>query len=278
MSPKRAKPRQNALSKRGRKKTRKAAPKALQGLGDAKAGHLSEKLKAEILALARKRWPSESLGFIVSTKKGSKIVEANNSAADPRRGGRISAEEFERIEKKGEMLRLWHSHVNEGAEPSMADKVISESQELPLDIVALPDGIWSHYDPEGYEAPLLGRPFVHGHLDCYALFRDFYKREPELKIDLPDFERPDDWWHKGGNLYMDNFKKAGFRMVDSIQKYDGILMQIFSPVPNHIAVYLGDGLMMHHVQDRISQIVPYVIDMGFYPKHTVGLFRHESRL
>ncbi|KDV41706.1 hypothetical protein BU56_37950 [Escherichia coli O145:H25 str. 07-3858] len=38
---------------------------------------------------------------------------------------------------------------------------------------------------------LTGRRFEHGVTDCYTLFRDAYHL---AGIDMPDFEREDDWW------------------------------------------------------------------------------------
>ena len=50
--------------------------------------------------------------------------------------------------------------------------------------------------------------FFHRVLDCYTLVRDYYHRE--RGIELLDFEREDDWWHKGQDLYMQGFERAGF--------------------------------------------------------------------
>ncbi|EIN27790.1 hypothetical protein ECFDA504_1361, partial [Escherichia coli FDA504] len=42
--------------------------------------------------------------------------------------------------------------------------------------------------------------------DCYTLFRDAYHL---AGIDMPDFEREDDWWRNGQNLYLDNMEATG---------------------------------------------------------------------
>jgi cell wall-associated NlpC family hydrolase len=109
-----------------------------------------------------------------------------------------------------------------------------------------------YIEPSGYQAPLVGRQWSHGVLDCYAIIRDWYKLE--RNIELLDFERRDEWWKIGENLYLDNFEKAGFRKttLDKLQKGDVILMTINSPVPNHGAVYLGDNMILHHVHGRLS--------------------------
>jgi cell wall-associated NlpC family hydrolase len=57
-------------------------------------------------------------------------------------------------------------------------------------------------------------------LDCYTLVRDWYRRE--AGIELPDFERADDWWNQGQDLYMQQFAQAGFsRIPDAAQILPG---------------------------------------------------------
>ncbi|WP_043946938.1 NlpC/P60 family protein, partial [Ralstonia solanacearum] len=88
-------------------------------------------------------------------------------------------------------------------------------------------------EPCGYRAPLVGRQFAHGILDCYSLVADWYDRE--RGIYLPDFERRDNWWAEGGDLYMQHYAEAGFRVVsqDTPERVgDVILMQVRAPVPN----------------------------------------------
>lgn len=78
----------------------------------------------------------------------------------------------------------------------------------------------------------------------------------EWGLELPNPDRPDDWWNDGhSDLYTDNYRAAGFEPVGGdMQRGDLILMQIRSKnqVPNHAAVYLGDGLILHHLYGRLS--------------------------
>jgi cell wall-associated NlpC family hydrolase len=127
--------------------------------------------------------------------------------------------------------------------------------------------------PEGYTAPLLGRMWCHGVLDCYSLIRDWYRLE--RGIVLPDFTRSDEWWLKNQNLYVDNFRAAGFTRIvdeDALQPGDVLLMQIMAPVPNHGAVYLGDGIILHHLHGRLSCREVWG---GYYKKHTTHILRHD---
>jgi cell wall-associated NlpC family hydrolase len=62
--------------------------------------------------------------------------------------------------------------------------------------------------------------------------------------------------------------------LEELQYGDAILMQLASPLPNHAAVYLGDQLILHHLQGRLSSRDLYG---GYYLKSTARVLRHESR-
>ncbi|MGF2526651.1 NlpC/P60 family protein, partial [Ralstonia pseudosolanacearum] len=165
-------------------------------------------------------------------------------------------------------------HPNASAEPSEADRVACEASGLPWHILAWPADDVRTIAPCGYRAPLVGRQFAHGILDCYSLVADWFERE--RGIHLPDFERRDNWWAEGGDLYMQHYAEAGFRVVsqDTPERVgDVILMQVRAPVPNHAAVYLGGGLMLHHLHGRLSSRDVYG---GYWREITRCVLRHHS--
>jgi cell wall-associated NlpC family hydrolase len=122
---------------------------------------------------------------------------------------------------------------------------------------------------------LLGLPFTHGSQDCFGLVRRFYADSFGLKLD--DFARPDNWWDQGLNLYMDNFSSQGFELIHvhprEIQIGDAFLMAVRSRVPNHAAVYVGDGQILHHVYGRFSATENYA---GLWQKVTCAHLRHPA--
>jgi cell wall-associated NlpC family hydrolase len=122
--------------------------------------------------------------------------------------------------------------------------------------------------------PLIGRSFSHGVLDCYTLVKDYYKRE--LNIELQNYFHQNDWWEKGENLYVDNFKDQGFIEINDkndIQKYDAFLIKLLSSVSNHAAIYIGGDTILHHVYGRLSNRQTY---SGYWRKHTTHHLRHKS--
>jgi cell wall-associated NlpC family hydrolase len=165
-----------------------------------------------------------------------------------------------------------HSHPYLPALPSQADLVSCEATGLEWHIVSVPNGAWHSFRPSGYVAPLVGRVFSHGVLDCYAVIRDWWQQE--RGVTLPDFERSDGWWGRGENLYLDNFRRAGFEPCEDLHVGAGLLMQIGSPVPNHAAVYLGDDTILHHVQGRLSS---RDIWGGYWRKNTTHILRYTGQ-
>lgn len=176
----------------------------------------------------------------------------------------------------GEVLAVVHSHPNASANPSMADRVMCERSGLPWLIVGWPSGVMVELDPVGFRAPLEGREFHFGVLDCYTLVQDWYLRE--LKIELPDFERADGFWERGEHLYREGLAAAGFEVVQTSEPQvgDGLLMRVASPdVDNHAAVYVGDGYMLHHLYGQPSRKERW--DWP-WQRRTTAVVRHRSRL
>jgi cell wall-associated NlpC family hydrolase len=243
-------------------------------------GHVKEAIRAhaseeQTAATAQRRRPEEVCGFVIRRGRKQAVMRCRNSARHPDLG--FVADPGE-AEDAGDVLLCYHSHPYLSPEPSPADKTTAEKHGVPMLILSWPVEAWALYAPCGWRAELLGRPFVHGVLDCYTLVRDYYAEK--LNIALPDFTREDEWWYKGGNLYLDNFDEAGFvRVHDELQPHDVLLIIQGHPpplVPNHAAVYLGDGMIMHHVQERLSCVQPYTHNYGYYAKMTYARIRHRS--
>lgn len=235
---------------------------------------MNKTLRADIAAHAKAEHPREACGLIVNIGGTLRYVACKNIAASARENFILCPKDYALCARMGEICAVVHSHPDSRPEPSQADLVACEASGLPWHIYAYPLDQWGYCAPSGYEAPLLGRPFVHGVLDCYAAVRDCLKKDKGVLI--PDFDRRDNWWKDGQNLYVENFEKAGFRRIidEPIKPYDCFLMQILSKVPNHAAVYLGGDIIYHHLYNRLSAREVYG---GYYRKHTTHILRHESQ-
>ena len=168
---------------------------------------------------------------------------------------------------------ILHSHPGASSDPSMIDRAGCEETGLRWIILGLPDGDVTTIEPSGYEAPLVGRPYVFGVFDCWSLIRDYFIQE--IGIPLPDFERREDFWLRGENLYLDHAEEAGFVRVpeECLREHDVVLMALNSPIPNHGSVYVGDMKILHHRTNRLSG---HDVFGGYWQKSTTHVFRHRS--
>lgn len=132
--------------------------------------------------------------------------------------------------------------------------------------IFIPDRYFEEFDYEN-------RPFIHGLFDCYTLVRDYYKRN--FNIFLPtNIQRDWEWWQKGENLYLENAKDCSFEEAHEIKKHDVLLMKINSPVPNHAAIYIGDGKILHHMSGRFSTVQ----DLTFSYKQKISVIYRNKLL
>jgi len=232
---------------------------------------LPDAVLAEIREHAAREYPRESCGLVV-VRRGKPAYRPCRNIAERNEHFVMHPEDQAAAEDFGAPLVVVHSHPDLPPLPSDADRLGCERTGLPWLIVNWPTGAVQTFEPSGWQAPLIGRQFAHGVLDCYTLVRDYYARE--LRIELPDFQRADEWWLKGQNLYLENFERAGFVRVDGpAQPHDGLLMQVASAVPNHAAVLLPGGLILHHQMGRLSSRDVYG---GWYRKCTVAVVRHRE--
>lgn len=227
---------------------------------------------------ARACYPEESCGLII----GGKYIACTNVAAHPDTHDPDNADcgcrlcSFEINPKvyaahADEVQMIVHSHPDGPFYPSKADMEGQALTGKPWAIFALDDErvanspvVWGQADIP----PLVGREFMHGVTDCYAIIRDAYAlgREELAKqdidwpfepIELMDCPREDAWWEKGEDLYIDNFAKAGFvEIKDAPQPGDVFLMKIRSSKFNHGGVLVGNDLIVHHLPSRLSRREP----------------------
>ena len=241
-------------------------------------------MKVETLEAAKAHaaecYPNESCGLIVMRIGEECYVPCDNSHAKPSEHFRISGEAFAEAEGEGEAVAVVHSHPNGSSQPSHADRVQCELSELPWHIISvgMVDGIpeygeIGYCEPCGYEAPLEGRQFAHGILDCFTLFKDFLWREYQVRVN--NYEREDEWWNNGSDLYsIDRLNAEGFFQIeDEPKRGDIILMNVRSKVANHAAVYLGDGTILHHLHGRLSRKEAYG---GYWAERTMLIVRHKD--
>lgn len=158
-------------------------------------------------------------------------------------------------------VAIEHTHPDESPYLSKADQIMMNNIGLPW----LLHG--NKYRPLHN---LIGRTFKHGTTDCFTLMRDFYML---AGIELTNYERRDDWWLTDDDLYLNNLEGAGFYKVDQPQSGDVAIICLGCQTPNHAAMFLDDGRVLHHLPNRLSKRDIYG---GYYVKYTHSIWRHKS--
>ncbi|BDU76308.1 C40 family peptidase [Mesoterricola sediminis] len=181
----------------------------------------------------------EACGLIV----GEEYIPCRNVAPDMD-DFEIHAEDWDAAEDRGTIRAVCHSHPGRSRRETEADLKGCKALGIPWFILG-DDGL-QRIDPE--PIPLVGRVFDYGWSDCYSIVRDYLG-------DLPDFPREPEFWRAGHSPYEEQFEGLGFRRLDPTEALPGdvLLMRVLSPVvPNHAAIYLGAGWILHHLWGRMS--------------------------
>lgn len=224
---------------------------------------LTHKQTEKIKEVARLRYPNEAV-FVI-TSKGI-AIELENTASDPIHDFEIDAEKFWSYEPKA----LVHSHTVlrgtpadlnnyvDARSPSGMDMQSQEAMGLPWGILAVDedsvtDIVWFP-DMDG---EIIEQPYISGINDCYTLIQKYYWQNYQVKLKPMAYSPL--WWKEDPNLYVDNYRDAGFYEVQEreLEVGDMILIRIYGDVATHSALYIGDDKIMHHMANRLSTIENY---------------------
>ena len=210
------------------------------------------------LAHAKDQDPKESCGLLIEIKGKEKYYPCKNLSNWSNQCFIIAPIDYAKAEDTGKILAVIHSHPTTQPIASQADMISCEDTNLPWHIVNPKTEQWGYYEPSGYKPPLIGRHWVWGVTDCWALVRDWYK---ETKgIILRDWERPITPEEFIADPMFERCAwRTGFRQLrpeEKLENGDLLFMSILTSGLNHVAIFI-DGDVLHHLADRISCKEPY---------------------
>ena len=213
-------------------------------------------LRAAILAHGRRLAvmtpPEEAAGVIIDGGYRPCI----NKSPVPQRAFVLDPAEVLAGGVKGAVAAIVHSHPGGPACPSHEDMQQQQQSGLPWVIASLPtattdcrEDVFVFGLPPRIEP---GAGYRHGVNDCYSLIRGYYAEE--MGIVLPDIPRGWGWWHDGRDHYAAHYAETGFSPLGSDENLlpgDVFLARIRAPVINHAGIWLGDGLILHHLAGQL---------------------------
>lgn len=230
------------------------------------------KIDKEILSYLLNKYPEEGCGILLNNKGKLEWVPCENVAEDKKSSFVLESSTYIKAHLKGTIQAIVHSHIDSSPELSEADKKASEFLRIPYIVYSIPEGKTVQYIPDSFDVNnLYGRDYEFGVRDCYTLARDYYLKEQNIVLPILDFK--DNWWEEGLNYFDDHFQEFGFKEVTRPEKHDAVLFSVRSQIPNHCAIYLGEGVILHHAENRLSckeSLYP------FWAKHITRYLRYAN--
>lgn len=237
----------------------------------------TEKFKAHALSA----YPQEVCGLLVN----GEYVPCKNIFDKPEKGFKIASKELLKYKDKIEVIFHSHPYVdssiyqngNKPEWPSYRDMEmwIAFNMKIPWVIYATDGKNISNpiLLEDTIEHPLLDRPFIFGIYDCYSVARDWMWQNK--KILLKNYPRQWGWWHDNKNLINDQFMTSGWKEIQQEEANigDGVLMQVSTPVPSHVAIISNTNEIIHHLPYRGSER-DY---LNRWDKQIVKWLRYESK-
>lgn len=210
---------------------------------------ITNKTLNDIKRHALECYPNECCGFI---SKGEYIPLVNYHD-EPNNNFLIDHMDY--LKHEGEIDFVIHSHVNGRECPSASDMKAQISSKVPWGLVftngqTVSDPIFwgDQLDP----APLEGRPYISGVYDCLGLARDYHRLHGKF---MPNAPRDEDWDDHFDmfDIYLKEHADVIIPIHQSeLQPGDLLLMKIRGNFLNHVGIYVGDELLLHHLRNRAS--------------------------
>lgn len=217
---------------------------------------------------AIKCFPEEACGLVIKDT----YIPCENIADNKLNDFKIDTKIF--IKNIKEIEAVIHSH-NNFPHASKKDVIQQRATKVPWGVINVFKGNTREVFFWGDSLPvqdLVGRPFINGVYDCYGLVRDYYRKNKNTTLLLVEHEI--DFYNNNEHLLTDNFKEAGFVEVEKkdLKNGDVVFGSVLSNIVNHCGIYIGNGLILHHLSGRLSRTEPLVR----WEKYITHYLRYEG--
>ncbi len=205
--------------------------------------------KETFIKYAQEQAPEEACGLLAIIKGKETFWPCKNLAEGKFEFFILDPDDWAECEDTGEVIGVIHSHPVGAATPSDTDRAACEHLGFPYFIYSIEHDHWELFEPTGWKAPsLIGRKFIWGKYDCWSIVTDwfqenkninikYWKRPKKIKdfINNPEFEFA---------LPKLNFIKQSNNK--DIKIGDVLLFQSITGNLDHVAVYIGDNMILNH--------------------------------
>ena len=220
--------------------------------------------------------PAEACGLLAIIEGVEKYWPCKNLGDSSFEFFIIDPDDWAECEDTGEIIGVIHSHPIGSAQASETDKAACEHIGFPYYIYSVEQKNWNQIKPTGWKTPsLIGRTWVWGKHDCWSVISDWYYETKNIK--LKKWERPkkikdflaNPLFEKG--LPITGFKKQPTN--DDIQVGDVLLFESVTKNLDHVAVYIGDMMILNHNIKGLSCREPFDLR---YQQSLRGVYRYEA--
>lgn len=208
---------------------------------------MTPELVEAIVAHAARELPREACGLIVRRVGEAVYFPCRNEVAEEHHFD-IAAEDWVVAEDAGEVLAIVHTHTDGTYAPSEKDREQCDKSGFPWYVFGL-HGKWTRFTPKNWS--VTGKPFTWGVQDCYTLAHDWMGN-------TPDYERSEGFWRRS-DLFGRGVANSAFTTLpidEEPRLGDLLLFSVRGKYPDHCAIYLGDGNILHHSVGRLSAATP----------------------
>ena len=232
--------------------------------------------KESFVKYAKKQTPEEACGLLAIIKGKETFWPCKNLAEGKFEFFILNPDDWAECEDTGEVIGVIHSHPVGAATPSDTDRAACEHLGFPYYIYSIEHDHWEKLKPTGWKNPsLIGRRFIWGKYDCWSIISDWYYETKNIK--LKEWKRPkrikdfieNPLFEKG--LPITGFKKQ--KTNDDIQIGDVLLFQSITGNLDHVALYLGDNMILNHNIKSLS--CRQLFDFN-YQQSLKGVYRYAA--
>ena len=225
---------------------------------------------------AKKQAPEEACGLLAIIEGKQTFWPCKNLAEGKFEFFILDPDDWAECEDTGEIVGVIHSHPIGPATPSDNDKAACEHLGFPYYIYSIENEHWECIKPCDWKAPsLIGRKFIWGKYDCWSIVTDWFKENKNINI--KHWPRPKKIKEFSKDPYFDkvltesNFIKQ--ETNNDLKEGDVLLFQTVTGNLDHVAVYIGDMMILNHNIKSLS--CRELFDLN-YQKALRGVYRYAA--